>query len=647
MYLINMFFILFFISATLAYLMKYRFEQTISITCFAMIVTLYLFGLAGIMSIGVYVVVAASIGALGFCMWGLIKGFIKKEFFLNNVFTPGFAVFCFFFAFVCYVHRGRMLIEWDEFSHWGRAVKNMYIFDAFGNHPDATTMFPGYPPATALFQYFWMKIYGYIEPNFFRSMNILYFSLVLPVFKNIGWKNIKMVPFIMIIIFIIPIYLYSGFYNEIYVDAILGILVAYILFVYFTEKSFNISFFINLTLALFVLSLVKASGFGLAIIGALIITFDLIIRTRNFAKANRQIGNKTFKYRINNMLASKSVRISATAFFVPVISNYSWSIYRHFTDTVFAWRTVSNINTSAIIELLKRESDPYRYETIKNFIIAFFSNSIPVGNTSFTYSQWALLITVVVLFWRSKSKELFGNKLRSCLLGLLIGGVMYTASLAILYTFTFSEYEAIRLASFSRYINTYLLAVICLFSCIFVYYENENDKPQKRGKPIKKTAVYLSILLFFFNFNPVLDLLATPSMGQRSEITISRISLLPLNYKTDNIYYIFQNSTGYQKYVAEYEMTPIRVNGSWSIGTPYYDGDIWTKNISCNEWLEILKSSFTYVYLEYIDEQFTEEFGAAFEHIEQIQSQSLYRVEVINENVILKYIEIYEYTAQC
>lgn len=652
-YLALVFLMLFFISAALAWLLKYKFEQALAIACLAMIAILYLAGLAEALLAGVYVIVLASIAALGLFVFVCArrggKGLLKKDYLLNHIFTPGFFVFCIFYIFICFVHRGRMLTLWDEFVHWGLVVKNMSFFNAFGNHPEATTVFRGYPPATALFQYFWAKICGYSEPNLFRSMNVLCFALVLPVFKNLGWKKRKLVPVIAVMIFLIPVCLYSNYYQEIFVDAVLGILFAYILFAYFTEKSFNAAFFINLALALFVLTLVKASGFGLALIAALIITLDQIIGSRKSRRTTRQTRSEApVKYRLRSLLVSKPLSILAAAWFVPVIANYSWAVYRRFTSTGFAWtwNGAGDLSLSAIAGLLKGNASSYQYQTIENFILSFFTGSVFKDHVGLSYFQWALLIAVIVLFiWRSKGKDAFRNRLPRCTLGVFAGWAIYTASLAVLYMFTFHESEAIRLASYNRYMNTYLLAVICLFCSLFVYYAVDNQKLEESTRPVTKMILVLMAFLLFFNVNAIPDairLVAQPSIRPgRAAVTISRISSLPLDYQTDTIYYICQNTLGHEHNIARYEITPIKINGeAWSIGQPYSDGDGSTISISCSEWLAVLKTDYTYVYLESVDEQFIAQFGEAFEHIEQIQNHALYRVEASNGRVILTYVEI-------
>ncbi len=87
-------------------------------------------------------------------------------------------------------------------------------------------------------------------------------------------------------------------------------------------------------------------------------------------------------------------------------------------------------------------------------------------------------------------------------------------------------------------------------------------------------------------------------------------------------------------------MQPLVIEGqiahNWSIGTPYGENDVLTLNIACAEWLETLKNGYSYVYLEKIDEQFIEEFGAAFENQSEIMQQALYSVEDVGGRTVLR-----------
>jgi len=618
------------ISTALTFLLKYRFEQTIAITCFAVIITLYVFGLAGIMIAGFYAVIAASIVALGICIWGMVKGYKEKTNPLKDILTPGFAVFILISLFIFYVNRNRMMSLWDEFSHWGVVVKNMFVFDAFGNHPDATTTFRGYPPATALFHYFWMKIGGFSEPKLYMSMGLLGVSLLLPVFKNIRWDNLKVIPFVAIFVFIIPLFPHVGFYNEIYVDALLGILLAYILFAYFTEKNYDTAFYINIALASAVLTLVKASGFGLALIAGIIIVLDVLIKSRK---------EKLSKDRLAGFLKSKYFLVSAIALLIPVIVNQSWSIYRNLTDTAFAWTPVSGITLPAFLELLKGNAEEYQYTIIVNFVSMLLSGASSFG---FTFFQCLIIISGLLFIWMLKSEQPLRNKIINCSAGVYIGWALYTVSLLVLYVFAWYDQEALALASFHRYMNTYFATIVCLFCCMFIYYINENEKLSKNRK-FARIVLFMLIPLYLFDAGIVYrQVFSDHTAGWRDAVTIKSVSAYPFDIKTDRIHYIHQNSTSLELFIARYDITPVNVGeySFTSLGTPYGAGDVYTKNITVDEWLEILQNEYTYVYLNKIDEQFISEFGDAFEDPGRIQNMSLFRVTELNGRVILVYVEV-------
>jgi hypothetical protein len=109
--------------------------------------------------------------------------------------------------------------------------------------------------------------------------------------------------------------------------------------------------------------------------------------------------------------------------------------------------------------------------------------------------------------------------------------------------------------------------------------------------------------------------------------------------KSSKLYFISQNTNGIDYWVARYTFTPFQLNGnSWSIGTKYNDNDIWTQNITYDDWKKELKE-YDYVYLFKIDEKFLNEFKNVFIDTSQVSNKQLY--EVINEgdNVILNLVE--------
>lgn len=642
------------ISAVLAWIMKYKFEQALPVACLGLIVFVYFCGLVGHLRVGFYLSVAAGIGATVFCVVGTFKGWLKRDFWLTCILSPGFVVFCLFAIFTYCVHTGRLLTEWDEFSHWGLVVKNMYALDAFGNHPDSTVMFKGYPPTSATFQYLWMKLSGaYSEENLFRSMNILCFAFVLPVFKNISWKNIKVVPSVSLIIFVLPITFYSTFYKSIYVDALLGVLFAYILFTYFTANKYDAFFLINLALAIFALTLVKASGFGLSLISAVIIIFDILIQPRLLRGKDRESvkfeppknKKKSADSDWPDVLIEKPLYVILTVALTPFVSNYSWSVYRSITGTGQPWSGMSNLTLPAVLSFLRGESEQYRYTVLENFGKAIFEHPISTSFLKMTVFMFFLLLAAfTILIWNLINNKYLKRRIKFFCIGLFIGGVLYTISLVALYIFTYSEYEAVRLASFQRYMDTYLLACLLFLSFCFIYYFDNRAKMHKIKSTATCMTVYLVALCFLANLEFLIANFSYDEILQSQNIRQSTDSInkiIPiLDAKSDRLSYIYQNSNGYEITVAQYNMTPIKITNGGSLGDPYYEGDIWTTRISCEEWIEQLRNNCTYVYLANIDSQFIDGFSSAFENKEQIQNNSLYRVQESRGSIILTYVDI-------
>lgn len=137
---------------------KRRIEETIATTIFSIIAILYFAGmLSGSLLTGI-----CFCGIIGILSVIYIVGKIAADrgSVLRLCVTPGLVIFAMLFIWIMWLNDSRVFSSWDEFSHWGLAVKNMDYFDYFSNHPYSTDTFSGYPPATALWQYLFVKVGG-------------------------------------------------------------------------------------------------------------------------------------------------------------------------------------------------------------------------------------------------------------------------------------------------------------------------------------------------------------------------------------------------------------------------------------------------------------------------------------------------------
>ncbi len=179
---------LFFAAIVISYISKKDIVYIIPMSVMATIIILYCFSILGLMIYGVYTIYALGIVALILFIYMLIK---HRMDFIKRIPLLPLSVFALLGLLSLWMHNGRQAVLWDELSHWARVVKDMFYLDALGTHPDSMVKFQNYPPATALLQYLFVKIRGiYVEAELYHGINIIYFALMLPLFKNLKSKNV-------------------------------------------------------------------------------------------------------------------------------------------------------------------------------------------------------------------------------------------------------------------------------------------------------------------------------------------------------------------------------------------------------------------------------------------------------------------------
>ena len=81
-------------------------------------------------------------------------------------------------------------------------------------------------------------------------------------------------------------------------------------------------------------------------------------------------------------------------------------------------------------------------------------------------------------------------------------------------------------------------------------------------------------------------------------------SILNSVSKDSKVWIIWQNSKGFPLIVCRYELMPIKIiNAPWTLGTKYFEGDVWTQNLSKEDFQNYLRQA-EYVALGNIDDKF-------------------------------------------
>lgn len=249
-------------------------EETFAPAAFTSVLVLYLFGLLGFLQAGLWLV--AGLGLCGIIFW-LVCAARKKSWLLYSWLTPGSLILIFAILYIAWMQGGKLIMDNDEFSHWGFAVKVMHHTDELGVfHPDVLG-FAAYPPATSLFQYLFVRLTPtFTEGYLFRAEGLLAVSLLLPVLAHFSWKKFGTALLSGVTLALLPLIFYPDFYSNLQVDGLLGLMQCYLLYVWLSSRRADSFTLLQLTLGCAVLTLTKESGILLALLTLAIILYPWI-----------------------------------------------------------------------------------------------------------------------------------------------------------------------------------------------------------------------------------------------------------------------------------------------------------------------------------------------------------------------------------
>ena len=171
--------IVFLLSLSIAEIVNKQFVERLPCAGSIIILVLYISGFVNGME-------AASYILMVFPFIAFIAVLILRKGKLNLSFSNLSGLFVFTVVFACfwYIGRNSLIYCYDALSHWALVVKNMYMYNNFGNLDPTTATFLTYPPAQGLFEYFFLKIAGsFRESRMILATNIFIISFIfLPLF---------------------------------------------------------------------------------------------------------------------------------------------------------------------------------------------------------------------------------------------------------------------------------------------------------------------------------------------------------------------------------------------------------------------------------------------------------------------------------
>lgn len=577
-------------------LIKIKIEEAIPISVVGVMLPIYICGLFDNLRIGIYIIEALTIVSIITIIYLLIKEKNIKNT-LKQFLTPGMIIYITFYVLDILITKDRIIDSYDEFNHWGAIIKNMVIYNKFGMHEKSIITFNEYPPFTALFQYFFLGIKNVFEEDTVMiAQNLLYISLIMPIFKNITWKKGTKKLLLAIPILLLPITLYIDFFEEILVDGFMGVVFAMGIYQICQKKS-SIND-ILLVIYITALSLTKTTGLILAVILILAKLINVLVNKEN----------KKYFGKVCLMML------------IPIILTGAWYIKL----------AIYKANTNWKFENLYGESK-FSEDRIEIIIQSFINGSMGKKSclTERKVGTWICIFAYVAYsacVYNAIPQEKRKNYLY-CSIVMFISIIIYILGLLCMYLTIFTYAESKSLASYERYVGTIMLSAFLFNTYFFI----ENTKI--------KFSTILAIISICLIFMPVQAI-------QKNYIDVENYKESPIpeiaeygkieKYKkifneNDKIYY-FGYKTLYEEYVAKlikYKMMPVSIECRQ---TEYFrDRREFAQ--------QLVDDGYTYIYIHQPDERLKFVLKDMFDNT-NISDDSLYKINKDEGKIYFKKVEI-------
>jgi hypothetical protein len=439
-------------ASVLALLLDDSVEMLLPPTLFATTLLVYAFGLFDALLLGVWCAVLLVVGLAAFAV--IRQGGAGFGRALVGLASPGITIYAVFAVLLFFVTRDMPLAHYDEFSHWGRIVRAMFLYDSLGPYNPVELSFRSYPPASATFEYLVAKLGGaWAEGNLFWAYQLLYGSVFIPFMAGIRWKDLASIAVSTFLLFATP-HLVLDPLRATLVDPLLGVVFGYLLaLIYVSDaRRWNLTLYVSLGCAVLVLT--KDAGGLFAGIALVAYLWRLI-------QAERAAGPSA-----NFRLAA--IRF-ATALGALWAARRSWDLL--LSNAAIEKRFQAAIDPRELLGFFTGDVRSYWPEVLENYSSAFVS--APIFRTyDLPVSQLALFVVFGIVL-AAAAWVLGRTRAERPSWGIPLiaygGAAAYTAILLIFYLYRFREDQAVGLASYERYLGTYWVGLASFVTFVLLW----------------------------------------------------------------------------------------------------------------------------------------------------------------------------------
>lgn len=597
------------IAFSLCYFTGKRFELLFPLTNLFVIAVLYAFGMMGILYCGGILLLITAAALL--CAVAVLSVKRRNASFLELFKEPSIIIFL-TFAFLQFLALYYMrVIGWDELTHWGLVVNNMFYSRDFGGGAAATTMFKGYPVGTSLYLYFFEMFGELFRPAYlFMAMNLMNIGFLLPVISRC--KGLRQKTLGTLLILSCALAFNVKMYFSIWNDMLLSVLFGYILISYFCFDKERISLLqiLSVSLGAFALTASKSTGLAFALFAFVLIAVDVLLRMKREKKT-----------------VFCGIVFLSVFLFAILLSKLSWNLYLNVNGLGEAWDT-NRLTLSGLLEYLTHPNEFQRTVTGNfwlEFLLPFRSRSNDVATPIPYLVDLVLFGLLLRLLYRRT-----GEKRRIVALGIGIYATffIYVLSMLVSFLFTFSTEEALLLTSYVRYLNTFVVAILLLLISMWIasWKPTEEDEPNPNLFRGLLCGIVAASMIVCMILGPLMDRIMQPY-----EMFSGTVEALDAD---ESIYAVSIGHDGYLKDYLYFRFlaTPLDCSGLKIGGSPYI-GDTWSYAMTAEDTLNAIRDGgYTLVYIHRFDEAFLSQCGSLF--ADSVKEYTFYRFNADEKLVI-------------
>lgn len=544
-----------------ALFIHFQFKKVISVSLFfaitSIISVLFLFGLLSLLQFGANLLFYLGLLLLGYTFYRY------RQEFAGVIVQPPLAIFLFFSVLAFFAFKDVHLFFWDEYSHWGAFIKEMFYFHHFYDAASVAAHI-NYPPGVSTWDYFILLHSDYHEGVLYFAYFLILFASTLMMYEKITWDKW----YWLLLVFAVQMVLFASFghwFSNIYVDHVIGALFAGLVLSYLAER------YATKELLLFVfplvsIVLVKEVGlyFGFAAVGlyALLLFVDTkrkelsILQTLTLQKSN---------FALLFMLLA-----------IMLLTLKVWSLHQESKGIKGEKQSITGIVTSVISDE-NVLSEPVETRVKENFWNVVLHQQLHKEKLSLNYNEFSVstmpqykkviklstvgvLVFFIAMIVMAHKLSVPAEKKREVgLLGgyLIFVFLVYLIILYMSYLVAFGS-GAVRIPSYVRYINMATLPLMFVaFSLLLPFYQNNTgSNKNKIATPLTGGIAALVLLGLITQpyFKPLYTQLESQIRSQVEPVTTQIVANVPSHAKLFVVFPVKNN--GMINYILRYSLIP-------------------------------------------------------------------------------------------